>query len=217
MFTNLDKLFTPAEAAMLTGLDLKSVQRAIDAHTVRSSHTDKRRGRGQERRLDALTLVCLRLERDLSGTLPVEGRRNLFASVYEHPQARTLRATEVLVVDLEAARRQVAANLKDLRRAEALIHTDPHIMGGEAVFRGTRIPVRLVADMQTAGASEDEILSGYPSLDTKLLRLASIWAKAHPRQGRPPNMQDVPGSRLVTRTVIPRGDARTVRTTFATS
>ncbi len=86
-------------------------------------------------------------------------------------------------VDLETARRQVAANLKDLRRAEALIHADPETMGGEPVFRGTRISV---ADMPGSDAPEDEPLSGYPALDSsKLLRLASIWAKAHPRQGRP--------------------------------
>jgi uncharacterized protein (DUF433 family) len=205
MSENLDKLFTPAEAAALTGLDLKAVQRAIGARTVRVRHIEKRRGKGQERRVDALTLLCLRLERDLAGALPVEDRRTLFASVYEHPQVKTLRATEVLVVDLDTARRQVAGKLKDLRRAEGLVHEDPEVMGGEPVFRGTRIPVRLVAEMLAGGASEAEILSGYPALNAEKLRLASIWAKAHPRRGRPSRVQDVPGSRLVSRTIVPRG------------
>ena len=135
--------------------------------------------------MDALTLLCLRLERDLAGALPVEDRRTLFASVYEHPQVKTLRATEVLVVDLDTARRQVAGKLKELRRAEGLVHEDPEVMGGEPVFRGTRIPVRLVAEMLAGGASEAEILSGYPALNAEKLRLASIWAKAHPREAGP--------------------------------
>jgi uncharacterized protein (DUF433 family) len=200
-----EKLFTPAEAAAVSGLDLRAVQKAIGARTVRVRHTPRRRGRGQERRVDALTLVCLRLERDLSGALPVDSRRELFASVYAHPRAKTLRATEILVVDVETARRQVAASLKDLRRAEALVHADPEIMSGEPVFRGTRIPVRLVADMLAQGATEREILSGYPGLDKEKLQLAPIWAKAHPRQGRPPSMRDMPSASLMARMVMPRG------------
>lgn len=38
------------------------------------------------------------------------------------------------------------------------IHSDPGIMGGEHVFRGTRVPVRAVAEMLDAGADEAELL-----------------------------------------------------------
>jgi len=206
----MDRLFTPAEAAALTGLDLKAVQRAIGARTVRVRYAEEPRGRGRHRRVDALTLVCLRLERDLAGALPIADRRTLFASVYRHPQAKRLRATEILTIDLETARRQVAANLRDLRRAEALVHADPDIMGGEPVLRGTRIPVRLVADMLARGAAEAEILSGYPALDPEKLRLASVWARAHPGQARPLRTGDVPGSPLVARTIRPAERSRAV-------
>ena len=202
MHTTSERLFTPTEAAVVTGLDLKAVQRAIGAGTVRVRHTAKRRGKGRERRVDEATLVCLRLERDLLGALPVEGRRHLFASIYEQPGKKTVRATDVLVVDVETARRQVATNLRSLRRAETLVRSDPEIMGGEPVFRGTRVPVRLVADMLGQGASEAEILSGYPTLDAERLRLAPIWAKAHPRHGRPPSLLEATDARLISRTIV---------------
>jgi hypothetical protein len=38
-------------------------------------------------------------------------------------------------------------------------------MRGMPVYRGTRIPVELIADMLNRGASVDEILEGYPALD----------------------------------------------------
>jgi len=84
-------------------------------------------------------------------------------------------------VDLETARRQVAANLKDLRRAEALIHADPETMGGEPVFRGTRISV---ADMPGSDAPEDEPLSGYPALVVKIKRESPLPYESFQRFAR---------------------------------
>lgn len=61
------------------------------------------------------------------------------------------------------------------------IHSDPGIMGGEHVFRGTRVPVRAVAEMLYAGADEAELLEGYPTLSPERLELAKRWADENPR------------------------------------
>ncbi len=39
------------------------------------------------------------------------------------------------------------------------------LLGGVPIVRGTRIPVRLVAQMYRAGDSVDDILTSYPQLD----------------------------------------------------
>lgn len=78
----------------------------------------------------------------------------------------------------------------DLEAAEAAIHADPDILGGEPVFRGTRVPVYGIAQMVAAGADRNEILSGYPALDARQLGLAVVWAGAHPPQGRPVRLAD---------------------------
>jgi uncharacterized protein (DUF433 family) len=68
---------------------------------------------------------------------------------------------------------------------QAMVVRDPDIMGGTPVFKGTRIPVDLVADMLAQGAAADEILEGYPTLDQEKLAIAPLYMRAFPRRGRP--------------------------------
>jgi uncharacterized protein (DUF433 family) len=41
---------------------------------------------------------------------------------------------------------------------------DPGVMGGTAVFRGTRVPVQTLLDCLEAGDSIDDFLKGFPSV-----------------------------------------------------
>jgi uncharacterized protein (DUF433 family) len=72
-----------------------------------------------------------------------------------------------------------------LKRAQQMVISDPEIMQGTPIYRGTRIPVDLVADMLGQGASVDEILEGYPALDREKVELAPLYMSAFPRRGRP--------------------------------
>ena len=67
-----------------------------------------------------------------------------------------------------------------------LVESDPAIMDGTPVFRGTRIPVHLIADMIEQGTPIVEILEGYPSLTREMVEFACIVAATHPRPDRPP-------------------------------
>ena len=46
-----------------------------------------------------------------------------------------------------------------------MIIEDKAVLGGEPIFEGTRIPVYGIAAMLAAGASEADLLDGYPNLD----------------------------------------------------
>ncbi|HWX85820.1 MAG TPA: DUF433 domain-containing protein [Xanthobacteraceae bacterium] len=46
-----------------------------------------------------------------------------------------------------------------------LFTTDPNVMGGRRVFRGTRIPVEVLFENLADGMSLDEILDAYPTLN----------------------------------------------------
>ena len=59
------------------------------------------------------------------------------------------------------------------------------ILGGDAVFRGTRVPVHLIAELAAAGSRADELLESYPRLTAKMIRLAPVYAAAYPLRGRP--------------------------------
>lgn len=45
-----------------------------------------------------------------------------------------------------------------------IIARDPDVMGGEAVFAGTRVPVATLIDYLEAGESIDDFLEGFPSV-----------------------------------------------------
>ena len=62
---------------------------------------------------------------------------------------------------------------------------DPEIMGGTPVFRGTRIPADLVAGMLAQGATVEEIVEGYPTLNKEKIAAAPLYMRAFPRRGRP--------------------------------
>lgn len=52
--------------------------------------------------------------------------------------------------------------LKDLGR---IVTSDPAVLAGRPVFRGTRVPVEILFDNLADGMSLDEILAEYPTID----------------------------------------------------
>ena len=70
-------------------------------------------------------------------------------------------------------------------RIEEMVVSDPDMMRGTPVFKGTRIPVDLVADMLAQGATAGEILEGYPTLEREMVAAAPLYLRAFPRRGRP--------------------------------
>jgi len=79
----------------------------------------------------------------------------------------------------------VESQLKELSHIAEMVICDPEIMGGTPVFKGTRIPVDLVADMLAQGATVEEILEGYPTLNREKIALSPLYMRAFPRRGRP--------------------------------
>jgi uncharacterized protein (DUF433 family) len=62
---------------------------------------------------------------------------------------------------------------------------DPAICGGETVFRGTRILLRVVLADLADGASVSEILTDFPSLTEQQVRAAIAFAAAAARDDMP--------------------------------
>lgn len=74
-------------------------------------------------------------------------------------------------------------NSKQTARLRQLVTSDPEIMRGTPVFKGTRIPVDLVADMLAQGATAEEILDGYPKLTKEMISLAPLSTRRHLQHG----------------------------------
>jgi uncharacterized protein (DUF433 family) len=48
--------------------------------------------------------------------------------------------------------------------ANPVVSRDPGVLGGTAVFSGTRVPVQTLLDYLEAGESIDDFLAGFPSV-----------------------------------------------------
>jgi uncharacterized protein (DUF433 family) len=174
-----DTLFTPTEAAVLTDLSLKAVNNAIDKKTISAVP-----GEEGGRLLDARALVALSIERRLPDRLTTpELRRKVFDALAQASRNVVSLEGGLIKIDLREPRRALAASLRDLRRARRLIVSDPEILGGDPAFRGTRVPVHLIAELLANDSKPAELIEGYPRLTAEMIRLAPVYATAYPLRG----------------------------------
>jgi uncharacterized protein (DUF433 family) len=175
--------FTPAEASWVTGLSVKAINRVLEDAAVPFRTT--RAGKRRRWYLPYSSLVCLQLHAGGMNRLPLRIRKDVFRRVLRQPHQKQLKYTEALIIDVDAARTKMTTRLEELERATRMIQSDPEIMQGAPVFRGTRIPVYLIAEMIQQGASPEEVLEGYPSLTRDMLEHAKVYAATRPKPGRP--------------------------------
>ena len=61
-------------------------------------------------------------------------------------------------------------------RAEVI--SDPSVMGGEPVVRGTRVPAATIIAYLKAGRSDREVFEDYPSLPVDGIEAVRRWQRA---------------------------------------
>lgn len=169
----------------MTGLPLAAVHKAIDSRLIRPRIA--RSGATVRRLLTKEHLIFLQLEAEGLRLLPVGTRREIAELIQRSPKTEELPVANgtALFIEVGPARRRVESQLKQLARIEEMVVSDPDIMRGTPVFKGTRIPVDLVADMLAKGATVGEILEGYPTLSKERIAIAPLYTRAFPRRGRP--------------------------------
>jgi uncharacterized protein (DUF433 family) len=177
--------YTPAQAAAVTGLPLAAVHKAIDSRLIRPRTA--RSGATVRRLLSKEQLIFLQLEAEGLRLLPVGTRREIAESIRRSPKTEKLRVANgtAILIEIGPARRRMERHLKQLARIDKMVVSDPEIMRGTPVFKGTRIPVDLVADMLAQGATAEEILEGYSTLNKEKIAIAPLYMRAFPRRGRP--------------------------------
>jgi uncharacterized protein (DUF433 family) len=112
-----------------------------------------------------------------------ELRRRVFDALADAPRHAVSLEGGLLKIDLREPRRALAASLRDLRKARRLVVSDPEILDGDPVFRGTRVPVHLIAELVAQGSKPTELIEGYPRLTAEMIRLAPVYAAAYPLRG----------------------------------
>jgi len=177
-------VYTLAQASAVSGLPLKAIYKLIDAKLIQPLR--KRTGRQTQRLLSQDQLVYLRLEAEGVCLLPVTMRREVAKAIRSSSDMYFFSPSRfpALRICVELARLKVTEQLGRLEEAQQFVTSDPETLQGTPVFRGTRIPVRIVAEMLADGVGVEEILSGYPALDERKVELASLYVRAnrHPPQ-----------------------------------
>jgi uncharacterized protein (DUF433 family) len=177
--------YTLAQASVVANLPLPAVHKLIERRLIRPRRL--RTGRSIQRMLTREQVLYLRLEAEGVRLLPLAARRSIAKKIESFPKIDSVFLSEgsALVIEVKSVRLELYEDLKRLERAENMIVSDPEILRGAPVYRGTRIPVELIADMLSKGANQAEILEGYPSLDSEKVELAPLYVRAFPRRGRP--------------------------------
>jgi len=180
-----DGLYTPAQASAVAGLPLKTVHKLIDGRLIRPRRMLV--GRETQRLLSQDQLVYLRLEAEGVRLLPLAIRREVARAIENSPNIDIVSVSEgsALIIQVKPVRQEVKQQLVRLKKAQQMTISEPEIMQGTPVYRGTRIPVEVVAEMLVRGVGVDEILEGYPALSREKVELAPLYMRAFPRRGRP--------------------------------
>lgn len=125
---------------------------------------------------------------------PVEWRRRMLASIrnalaHGHMSAVS-EELELVPGVLQLRLRNVAEEVSErlmpfYRWRDARVASDPAILGGEPVFRGSRLSVRRVGEALERGEKAATMREDYPYLTADDIEFAPRYVRAYPRVGRP--------------------------------
>jgi uncharacterized protein (DUF433 family) len=182
------RTFTPSEAAVVSGVPLATIHKAIDDGPL-GSVRERKVGKRVLLETDVVYLAASSIFdpklMQLTDRAKARLRKAIDSSARKPGRIPFL---EGLDLDLRPVMAKVRSKTALLDRAKKMVVVNPRIRGGEPVIRGTRIGVYEVAAMVEDATEEEreEILAGYPTLKREQLDLALIFAASHPRRGRPP-------------------------------
>ena len=144
-------------------------------------------------------ILYLRMEARGLKSLPLATRRHVARAIERDPgiDAIALAKGSVILIQVKSARKEVSTGLRHLAAAMRMVDSDPEIMRGTPVYKGTRIPVQTIADMLSQGATA-EIVEGYPALTRAKVELAPMYVKATPSSGPRPSSGPEMGMRYAT-------------------
>ncbi len=206
-------MLKPSEAAVVARVALRDVNRVIDEHILPEGFFSLEDGR----RVAATACTLIAFYFDSAKRLTSEERlfaiREAGSRLYRF-RTRALASLieedwtvrdEFLTIDLAPFVRRTKERMERLAAAREIVVSDPDVLGGAPVVRGTRVPVHDVAASVRAGLKMDRILAAYPSLDPDKVELAAIYAEANPTRGRPRASDELPkGATIIADRRVPR-------------
>lgn len=180
--TKTSPLLTRNEIAELSGVSLGAVNKALEQRVTKA-----RRQRGRTL-LAADEAAALALLSELPIGLSIKVKREVRNWIVKRNPAKAeeFELSRALRVAMTENAADVAKRAFDyVRLREKYIETDPDKMGGTPVIRGTRVPVRTLAQLIEGGEDRAALRDDYPHIPQEAHEVAVLWARGNPRRGRP--------------------------------
>lgn len=188
------KGFSLREAAAIADIPESTIRTAIEKRSI--SPSSSRVGKSIRYEFDLNELLFIKLLTEFPFSLPREDKESLRQLVGKASGSAgqwELRGPDLLMkkgglsvsVHYRDLRKRILQNVNFYRKGFGRIVSDPEVLGGEPVFKRTRIPVDHIAGLFRKGVTETEIREDYPTLSDLDLAFASIHARISPPPGRP--------------------------------
>lgn len=189
------ELFTLDEAAAIAEIEPDAVRTALEKRTVTPSRKIKT-GKAVRYRFsegDVLFLLVLaefpftlsREDKDSLAQVLAHGNKTASHWVSEGPDVVFHSGNMKIFVECKHLRKTVERNVAAYRWGKERITSSPDVLGGEPVFRGTRVPLQHVAALFRKRVPEEEIAEDFPALDERDLAYARLAARLGQPPGRP--------------------------------
>jgi uncharacterized protein (DUF433 family) len=175
-------LLTRNEIAEISGVSLNAVNKALEQRVAKA-----RRSRGRTL-LAADEAAALALLSELPVGLSIKLKREVRNWIVKRnpAEAEEFELSRALRIAMTENAADVAKRAFDYVRLRGqYIEADPSRMGGTPVIRGTRVPVRTLAQLVEGGESAEALKEDYPHIPEEAYDVAVLWAKGNPRRGRP--------------------------------
>jgi uncharacterized protein (DUF433 family) len=175
-------LLTRNEIAEISGVSISAVNKALEQRVARAL---RRRGRTL---LAADEAAALALLSELPVSLSIKLKRDVRNwIVHRNPaKAEEFELSRALRVAMTPNAADVAKRAFDyVHLRDKYVEVDPGKQGGTPVVRGTRVPVRTLAQLVEGGESREVLREDYPHIPEEAYEVAVLWARGNPRRGRP--------------------------------
>ena len=175
-------LFTRNETAEISGVSVSAVNNALE------QRIGKPRGSRGRTLLAVEEAAALALISQIPVRLSVKLKRELRDWIVDRsPQpAEELELSPALRIAMTDYASEVAARAAEYARLrDKYVEVDARKLGGTPVIRGTRMPVRTLAELVESGERREVLREDYPHIPEEAYDVAVTWARGNPRRGRP--------------------------------
>jgi len=180
----IEARLTIPEAAFVSGLTARDINREIDAGIIGVGGRSERKLRGGD-------IFYLFVIKDVRTQLDPALRRSMRKAIVDAAVAHQ-REAKVLhfVFRIDGIRDDLLGRFEALERSKQdNIERRKDVLGGEPVIKGTRIAARHIADLVKRGASHAEIRDDLDLTDAQI-EAALVFDRTSPKRGRPPVRKD---------------------------